>query len=225
MKPIEQSIFNLRKYITDYFQKWRNIYKRWEFWAMASTVIGTLTVLDVSGLSTDNFQRNHKTIASLATLIIMLPMPYILRRTKAKTHGRNKEQARILRSITLSIPYAISGILVLSALSFCLPIFIDTRNSLPLSGLQLMLQHPIAVATPALYLMSARMAFKDYRDLRIVILLWTVGGYFAMLAVAIAYTNIDVDVAKNFEWAFLLAFFLPIAVITISLFPLKAPQA
>jgi len=84
-----------------------------------------------------------------------------------------------------------------------------------------MLQHPVAIVVPALYLISARMAFKDYRESRIVILLWTIGGYFAMLAVAIAYTNIDVDVAKSFEWAFLLAFFLPIAVIIMSLFPLK----
>ena len=204
-----------------YFRKWTNVYRQWEFWALSAAVIGGYYLLKTTG-TLPKFLLDHERVANvLMTAIIMLPMPFFMTRRKGKTRVRNRWFINALSGAlnpNRGLSVTIASLLIMSAVAFMMPIFIDIQSKKPLSGIELIAQHPIALAVPMLCLVSAGLILRSYREWRWLAFFWAIGAGAGLFAVAGYYTDTDKDISGFYA---LPAFIAAVAPILISLLCLK----
>ena len=211
-----------------YWRRWMNTYKQWEFWALAIVTIGTYEILLAQHHLPGFLQNSEGNAKALITAIIMMSMPYLMRRKEIRLKGREDWFMHLLSWFTRPgklLGRLAAALLVLSAVSFCFPIFTAQQANRAISGLELSLHHPLAAMVPVFYLLTAALLLRNFREWRILSLFWILGCYTGTFAVAGLYTNMDADVPGNFGWLALLCMGLPPIALILCLIPQKKTQA
>jgi hypothetical protein len=201
-----------------YFARWHRVYTQWEFWAITIVTVGIYTALETTGVLAPLLGDATWLGRAIVVLVIMFTLPYAVRnKTQALRKGSRGNVRRFL-------PMAITGLLAATIVAFCFPIFTDPGSSQPLSGITLMLQQPLAIVVPVLYGLALFTVVRDYKQSRISAMFWIIGGYFSMLAVALAYTNTDADAPGAATWALAITMIAPLLAIVLCLIPQKASK-
>jgi hypothetical protein len=209
-----------------YFRKWATLYKQWEFWAISVSFIFVYFMLGNYDLLPRYFVDQPAVGKILLTSLILTAATYVIKRKQIRLQGHEDWFARLFQpGQSSALPILVSGFLLLAVFGFCFPIFADAQTSQPISGIKLVVQHPIALIAPVLYIISAILFLKSYQSWRITAMLWTVGGYFALIAISIAFTNTDVDIKNGYDWAFFMVTIAPLCAIALSFIPLKSSGA
>ncbi|HEX3082227.1 MAG TPA: hypothetical protein VHQ86_03155 [Candidatus Saccharimonadia bacterium] len=206
-----------------YFRRWLNIYRQWEFWALCLVVLGCYYSLDAAGLL-PRYLHDHPNVAkTITTAIILLPMPYLIARKERRLHGRDDWFMRILGRVQRGklLPTTIAGLLGVAAISFFFPIFADIHTKAPLTGLGLILQHPIAAGIPVVALGAAAAVLWDYQEWRWFAFFWAIGASAGVFAVAGLYTDADADISGIGGWAGMVALLAPAVAAVLCLIPQK----
>lgn len=181
-----------------YLRKWANVYKQWEFWALVIGVLGAYFILNAAGLI-PSFIADNGLSYVITTALIMLPMPYIMRRKEERLAGKDDWFMRLLKKVRAGkgLPIIAAILLAISVLAFLAEIFVDIDTGRKITGIELLLKQPLMAVGPLLYAISAVLALRDYKKWHITAALWTVGGYFALWATILAFTNTDAELPAD----------------------------
>jgi hypothetical protein len=196
-----------------YIQRWLKIYAQWEFWALSVAVIGIYYLMEAQDWL-PTYLREHRDVGkALVTAIIMLPLPWLVRRKDRWLRGRDDFFKRFWKHVTLSgyIVPIISLSLLVSVLAYLGPAFIDPTTKQPLTGWTLMWQQPITGLIPLLFLVSAAAVQSNYGGWRWTAALWTLGGYFATWAAVFGFTDVETDIT-GYRQAFTAALMVALTV-------------